>query len=190
MTSLPLCQPPGPSCGECRACCVAFPFLPEEGFWPEGKRAHEPCRFICASGCRIHEEPRPSGCTDFVCAYLAGNFAVRPDQCGVIFHDRSVAFCREIENRLGLQVESDGRPAMLYEMRAGAILEMDRESVRAGFEKMKSPYLLAVPFGLDTMYGGQIRGARSDLQRTIVCLVSDRPAYADRVIDWWLGRTP
>jgi hypothetical protein len=112
--SLPLCQPPERSCGDCRACCVAFPFLPEEGCWPEGKGAHEPCRFVCAGGCRIHEEPRPSSCTDFVCAYLAGMFPVGPDQCGV---------------------------------------------------EMGSPYVLAVPFGLDTMYGAQIRGARSDLQR-------------------------
>jgi hypothetical protein len=64
----------GLECGGCKECCIAFPLLPNEEYWPEGKPAYKPCRFLCESGCSIHEMPRPKVCTSFRCLYAHGRF--------------------------------------------------------------------------------------------------------------------
>jgi hypothetical protein len=69
---LPLIIAADRHCGPCTACCVAYPLLPQPDFWPEGKPAYTPCKFLCGQGCSIHDQPRPSVCTDFACAYLRG----------------------------------------------------------------------------------------------------------------------
>jgi hypothetical protein len=67
---LPTVKSAGNTCNGCTECCVGFPLLPNPDFWPEGKRAMEPCRFKTETGCGIHDQPRPKVCTDFLCCYL------------------------------------------------------------------------------------------------------------------------
>ena len=73
------------TCGPCSACCVSYPLLPIEEFWPDGKPAHAPCKFLCESRCGIHDRARPPVCTEYECAYIKGVVPQRPSECGVLF---------------------------------------------------------------------------------------------------------
>ena len=67
-------------CGECTACCTAFPV----------KELKKPIATECDyadEGCKIYND-RPQSCQDCLCAWITQPVAVlelRPDKCGVIF---------------------------------------------------------------------------------------------------------
>lgn len=72
------------SCGDCKACCVAFPmpFLQ--------KKAWEPCRHLVHYGCGNYLG-RPQPCRDFQCLFLSGHLEGderrRPDNLGMLFYN-------------------------------------------------------------------------------------------------------
>jgi len=70
-------------CGECQVCCWLY-CIPELDKPPRTN-----CKHQCASGCAIHEQPRPPICTDFVCCWKKLDWPeeLRPDKCHVVFSD-------------------------------------------------------------------------------------------------------
>jgi hypothetical protein len=69
-------------CGECQMCCWIY-CIPEMG-----KLGRTDCKHQCAKGCAIHDQPRPSMCTDFVCCWAQLDWwpeELRPDKCHVVF---------------------------------------------------------------------------------------------------------
>ena len=72
------------TCGECRACCYAFPLL--------DKAANCWCKHATPTGCGCYET-RPAVCRDYWCGYLTGDSwppEWRPDRSGVIVTVRGV----------------------------------------------------------------------------------------------------
>ncbi len=73
---------PKRSCKGCTACCVVFTVVDMD------KPSHTPCQHICERGCAIHDEPRPSMCTDFLCNWVTHpdwGEELRPDKCGIVY---------------------------------------------------------------------------------------------------------
>src|SRR5579859_1064739 len=125
-------------CGECTACCVHFPLMPEADFWPAGKPAGQPCKFLGKGGCTIHGQPRPKVCGDFICEWRAGILGAsaadwRPDRCGLILHQAGLDVL--LQGNLATMREQRFIPAHwqpedlslgIVETRPKALLETDR----------------------------------------------------------------
>lgn len=73
-------------CGDCKACCVAYPIDIEEFTKPE----QVPCQHLTDRGCGIYAS-RPELCRDFECLWLQGLFpgSDRSDRLGVVFQNCS-----------------------------------------------------------------------------------------------------
>ncbi|NLY01166.1 MAG: hypothetical protein GXY83_34170 [Rhodopirellula sp.] len=76
---------PKKPCGPCTACCTVFTVVEFD------KPRHTPCQHLCATGCSIHDQPRPATCTDFFCDWTLSDWGdeLRPDRCGVIYVTQS-----------------------------------------------------------------------------------------------------
>ncbi len=73
-------------CGGCWVCCYVYPIS------ELGKKDHESCKFISASGCSIHDQPRPLACSRFLCLWLLYPEIpdrYRPDRIGCVASYRS-----------------------------------------------------------------------------------------------------
>ena len=71
-------------CGECTACCYAFPVVELE------KERFTKCEYA-NKGCKIYNV-RPESCRKCLCAWVTQPeipIELRPDQCGVIFEKLS-----------------------------------------------------------------------------------------------------
>jgi hypothetical protein len=184
--SLPIAEPRRTTrtCGECQACCSYFPLLPNPGFWPEGKPAQEPCRYLCSKGCSIHDEPRPDVCTGFRCAYLMGNVPWRPDEVGVIFCGVPKEFATQLQLSAKCFPDPDDG-IMLVEGRPNAMLDLDSAKVRYYLGKNWKwwKYILVLPHGPDihNHHGnGRIR-----MFPGLLVFWDESPAYAEQLHEWW-----
>jgi hypothetical protein len=125
------------ACGPCRECCVAFLLSPNPEYWPEGKPAHAPCRFLDCDGCSIHDQPRPNVRTKYQCAYLYGDVPWRPDQVGVIFNLNFLwrLFQGELETLQAAGAvpgdwQGDAVAIRIFEARPRAVLALEPHKVR------------------------------------------------------------
>jgi len=182
--ALPMAQPKANlrQCGECQACCSWFPLLPNPDFWPEGKPAQQPCRYLCAKGCSIHDQPRPEVCTGFKCAYLTDDIPWRPDQIGVIFSAVPDNFFRMVKHPECFP-SSDGG-VMLVEGHSNAIVQLEAAKVRyyLGKRSIRLQYLLVLPYGTD------IHNHKHGRLRTwpgLLVLCDGSSTYAEQLNDWW-----
>jgi hypothetical protein len=183
-------------CGGCKECCIAFPLLPNEEFWPEGKPAHKPCRFLCESGCGIHEMPRPNVCTDFRCLYADGLLGSdpsqwRPDNCGVIFHTCSlhVLFQGDLAQFQSPGVlpphwRDDDTGIGMVETRPNALISLDVSKVRYRLGKLNWRIAVVTPHGFDIHVTEQ-RCIRIFREERIAVWWNTDPSYADQVLRWW-----
>src|SRR5436189_235739 len=146
MVSLPMATR---ECGECRECCIAFPLLADEQYWPEGKPAHQPCKHLCASGCAIHNQPRPEVCTEYRCDYLKGYIPYRPNECGVIMS--GTQYEQEVARQNGFNI---GFGIALFETRLEAVLQLESSKIRYYLRKNKRHYDYAsvMPYTVDSSY--------------------------------------
>ena len=168
------------TCGPCKACCVCYPLSPNEEFWPDGKRAYEPCKFLCESGCGIHDRPRPPVCTDYKCEYIEGVVPHRPSECGVIFS------CIRVHDLfLGqppLQFPPDDCGIQVVETCPEAVLRLSSRQVRYWFRRIPWCVTFVLPYGEDLFQ----HAYRLRCDRDVAVPWKDDPAYADKVIAWWL----
>ena len=168
------------TCGPCKACCVCYPLSPNEEFWPDGKRAYEPCKFLCESGCGIHDRPRPPVCTDYECAYIKGIVPHRPSECGVI-----VSCIRVHDLFLGqppLQFPPDEIGIQVVETCPEAVLRLSSRRVRYWLRRIPWCVAFVQPYGVDV----HRRPFCFRYNRDVAVAWEDDPAYADKVIEWWL----
>jgi hypothetical protein len=179
-------------CGECRECCITFPLLPNKDFWPEGKVAYKPCRFLCESGCSIHDKPRPKVCTDFRCMYgdrILGNDPSiwRPDKCGVMFYEASLlALLRGLLDvgRLPWHWQNDDSGIGIVETRPEALVRLDPSKIRYHLQKIDWRLAVVFPYGFDVLAAEDKPIRIYDDLRIAVWWKAD-PDYADRVCEWW-----
>lgn len=186
-------------CGECTACCVNFPLLPEPHFWPEGKRACEPCRFL-GKGCTIHDQPRPKVCTDFKCSWLRGLLGSsaadwRPDKSGLLI---TLGALDDLLQGYFSQAQMDGKlpphwsdddPGWgIVETRPEALVNTDRHSLAYRLDKAKFAcrMVVVIPYGRDPIYDER-KGMRQSSSSSFAVWWSDTPDYADKLIEWWEG---
>lgn len=162
-------QPEEQSCGECNACCVAFPLLPNEKWWPEGKKASEPCRHLKDGGCGncgIYKD-RPKVCSAFQCSYLEGRFgadlSMRPDKLGLMFYrpDLNVTAGSIIDDLkdmgyLKKWAELDDLSSVCVELRPNVLMEVDIKVIEKGVGKYIYPTMF-VPYGMDLIHGPNAR---------------------------------
>ena len=168
------------TCGPCTACCVAYPLLPNEEFWPDGKRAYAPCKFLCDKGCSIHDQPRPSVCTGYECAYLQGIVPQRPSECGVIFNPTTANIFFQ-GNPLP-QFPPDKYCIHMVETAPEAVLQLSSKQVRYWFRRIPWGMAGIQPYGVDPFqYPFRYR-----YWRDVAVFWKDDPDYATKVIDWWL----
>jgi hypothetical protein len=168
------------TCGLCKACCVCYLLSPDEEFWPDGKRAYEPCKFVCEKGCGIHDQPRPHVCTDYECAYIKGFVPHRPSGCGVIFTWTPVyaLFQGETPERF----PADGCGIQVVETCPEAVLRLSSRRVRYWLRRIPWCVALVQPYGVDVHQ----RPLCCRCHRDVAVPWKDDPAYADKVIEWWL----
>ena len=171
---------------------IAYPLLPNEGFWPEGKKAAKPCRFLCDKGCSIHDEPRPSVCTNFTCEYINGIVPQRPDQNGVIFATSYVSNALQgslldcqVQQLVPAHWEDDDLAISITEALPEAIFRLDPQKVRWWYRKHPWRLFVVIPYGFD-MFEYDCKSIRIRTPDLSVWF-ADTPTYADRVISWWNG---
>jgi hypothetical protein len=72
---------PKRTCNGCTACCILYTVVDVQ------KPRHTPCQHLCEQGCAIHDQARPSMCTDFLCEWIIDNWkeGLRPDKCGIVY---------------------------------------------------------------------------------------------------------
>jgi hypothetical protein len=179
---LPLAPATRRTCGGCTACCVAYPLVPAEGYWPDGKPAYTPCRYLCADGCGIHDRPRPPLCTDFACGYLLGTVPQRPSECGVLFSVATLYTLLLGQVPPGLDGQDPG--LQLVEARPGAVLGLEARRVRYWHRRVPARLAVVMPYGVDVH--GPVK-VRYHPAGGVAVYWEDGPGpgYADRVIDWW-----
>ena len=71
------------TCGGCRACCYVFPL--------GQKPARQWCQHVTATGCGLHDSPRPAICGSYRCMWLDYTEMpqkYRPDKCGYVITRR------------------------------------------------------------------------------------------------------
>ena len=167
------------TCGLCKACCVCYLLSPDEEFWPDGKRAYEPCKFLCESGCGIHDRPRPPVCTDYKCEYIEGVVPHRPSECGVIFN------CVRVHDLfLGqppLQFPPDDCGIQVVETCPEAVLRLSSRQVRYWFRRIPWCVAFVQTYGVDV----HELPLRVRYDRDVAVPWKDDPAYAIKVIHWW-----
>jgi hypothetical protein len=168
------------TCGPCTACCVSYPLAPNEEFWPDGKRAYAPCKFLCDKGCSIHDRPRPSVCTDYECAYIKGIVPHRPSECGVIFNCLGVDAL--FQHDPPPQFPPDECGLHVVETTPEAVLRLSSRQVRYWFRRIPWRVAVVQPYGEDVHQ----RPLQSRCHRDVAVFWKDDPAYADKVIHWWL----
>ena len=131
------------SCGECTACCVSFPLLPNRKYWPEGKKVGVPCRYL-GTGCTIHNQPRPEVCTSYQCAWREGKFGPdvewRPDRSGLMIYANTLlslfqGHLRAFQDRGMFQRWTDLDTGIgIVETRPRALVECDLGAVRSAWK--------------------------------------------------------
>jgi hypothetical protein len=167
------------TCGPCTACCVTYPLLPEEGFWPEGKPAYTPCKFLCKNGCSIHDRPRPPVCTDYHCAYINEVVPHRPSECGVLFTRKEVH--NLFEGDPPLPFPPHGCGIHVVETCPGAVLQLSSRQVRYWFRRTLWFVACVQPYGIDVSQHPVLYRWQHD----VAVVIHDDPAYdayADKVI--------
>ena len=179
------------TCNGCVECCVGFPLRPEADFWPEGKKAHEPCRFLKCDGCGIHDQPRPNICTDYVCEYIALNMPddYYPKNCKVIISLQSARknlFFQADDAKNLPGVDLNENCILLVETAQRALLNLESRRIRYYIgKKIDVPRLCCVlPYGIDHMYGGEGLHCRGSREGIFVAW-KDTPDYAHEVKAWW-----
>jgi hypothetical protein len=199
-------------CGDCQECCVAFPLLAEEGFWPQ-KPAHQPCRFLCAQGCSIHAQPRPKVCTQFQCCYAAGWLGDaprwRPDKAGVIVYAPKLEVLfpgpwQRWQAHFPVHWKGTDGGIGILECRPGALLQLEADKVRYWLNKFRQPWhrlIVVLPYGIDPLgiiaaakagrdaaAGAVALNLRLRKSADIAVWWSDDRSYADAIVHWWEGR--
>jgi hypothetical protein len=175
------------NCGPCQECCSGFGLLAKPGWWDENKPRNTPCRFQCAAGCSIHDQPRPDICTQFTCHYVEGNIPWRPDQCGVIISDANSEALARLCN-----LDDVPLPMLqIFESRPRALLDLDPAQLRYYLGKRALlPFrsCFVIPSYIDMAFRGIGNG---DFVRIVPPLIiigrvdhteADR-AYADQIAD-------
>jgi hypothetical protein len=176
---------------------VSYALLPEEKFWPEGKRAGEPCRFQCDKGCGIHEQPRPKVCGDFHCSYIRGHVPQRPDESGAIFAPQALELALrnplahyQAAGRLPGHWQKNDIVITIAETRPEALLSLDPEDVRQWFARFPWRMMVVIPSGFDVLHDLKVSAAECFMRIQVPTLGvwwKKSPAYADRVYRWWTG---
>jgi hypothetical protein len=193
--SLPTITTSRNDCGDCRECCIAYPLLPDERYWPDGKRAGTPCKFL-GNGCAIHDQPRPSVCTDFKCSYLKGVVPERPDQNGVIFACQPLdSVCQGQFERWqtnGWFPDSWGKEDLVVscvECRPKALLALEPGKLCGWFRKLPWRLFVVTSHGLDLLDALHSEKARLRYHAgdTIAVWWCDTPDYAEEILRWWRG---
>lgn len=184
------------TCGECTACCTAYPILPGPNFFSEGKPAATPCKHLCARGCSIYEQ-RPKICRDFRCDYLEGSLGSnaedwRPDRCGIIIVGQQPLhnlFQGEVPRHLA----PDALGTSLCEVWPHALVALDANKVRYRLHKVKyrQEFITVYPYGLDLF------GFQTDLEKRAMCVIGNlgvwwiteaEKEYSREVAAWWEKR--
>ncbi len=180
MIPLPLAK--DRTCGDCRECCIVFPFSPIADFWPVGKPAGALCSFAGPAGCSIHDQPRPAICTDFWCNYLSGEVPQRPSECGVLFiHPRLNNLFR---GDLPPGFAADEIGIQIIETRPEAIFQLQAQKVRYWHRKVNWRVAAICLFGFD-MQPSPLKCRMIDSCKLAV-FWKDEPTYADRAVEWWV----
>lgn len=180
------------TCGECSECCIAYPLLPNEQYWPEGKQAHVPCKHLCEGGCGIYQD-RPAVCAGFACGYLNGCVPQRPDENGVILWTQDLwhAFrCglaeMQFQGRVPDAWREDDLVIAAAECRPGALLALDPQRIRWWYKREEWRAMVAVPYGFDLL-NSKSGALRYYPGETIAVWWEGSPDYAERLIKWWHG---
>lgn len=191
-------------CGECTECCVAFPFLPEKGWWDDGKKAGAPCRFL-KTGCTIHDQPRPTLCTSYRCEWLNGGFGSyaeewRPDRCGIIVSAQDTATLFLTDDGLrqcGYRGAEMG--IHIQECRPRALISLDRhrlyyrlcKTIKARFHR-ELEFVMVNPCGCDVLFSDSARFRIQDYRIAqgfgVAWTTDEQRRYAEELHQWWCGQ--
>lgn len=178
------------NCNGCTECCTAFPLLPNPDFWPEGKKAHEPCRFLKCHGCGIHDRPRPSVCTDFTCGYLECDLPPEfwPKTCKVIVVRSYLKhfFGTEPWNCFA-DLEDENAPALvLVETEPRVFLAVDARRLRYWISKKvrlaPGVFTCLTPYGVHN----ERHKTRRWYEENVMVHWTGSPDYAEEVYAWWV----
>ena len=116
-------------CGECRACCYAFPL--------QDKPRRTWCKHSTPQGCACYKT-RPSVCSNFECLYLGEESAPpfwRPDRSGIIITQRG---------------EFRGHPILAFaECWDDALKDVIGQHIFRAFSRGNAILLCPIPNGLD-----------------------------------------
>jgi hypothetical protein len=120
-------------------------------------------------------------CTDYKCEYIRGFVPHRPSECGVIFS------CNRVHDLfLGqppLQFPPDEIGIQVVETCPEAVLRLSSRQVRYWFRRIPWCVAFVLPYGVDLdRCPLSFRG-----HRDVAVPWNDDPAYADKVIEWWLA---
>ncbi|MFL5243457.1 MAG: hypothetical protein ACJ8FY_15230 [Gemmataceae bacterium] len=175
------------TCDGCRECCIAYPLHKNPEYWPEGKKAHEPSRFLNCDGCGIHNQPRPAVCTDFACSYITRNMPLlyRPDKCKVIITQSAAqTFFQGSEYKYGID-RYEGC-FLLAETEPRALLDLESAKIKYYAAKKRAPkYTCFIPYGVDFFYGHKEIRIREAITGDVFVMWADSPDYAEEIISWW-----
>jgi hypothetical protein len=181
------------TCNGCTACCVAFPLLPNPGWWPAGKPAYQPCPFRkdhgggCGS-CGIHDQPRPTVCTAYECAYIGLGLPERywPKRSQVIITQTTLkAVLQDVPGLTDLDPED--LCVSLTEAAPRALLALDAAALRWHLAKhIQLPdWFTANPYGFDQLHGEGEYNLRRRGGIIVPWRTKDGPAYAEELYEWW-----
>jgi|GEM_PF-2184873 len=194
MRNLPVIEPViERSCGECTACCTAYPILASEDFFPEAKPAATPCKHLCATGCSIYDQ-RPPICKDFQCDYLDGTLGKdaeewRPDRCGVILLSQQrlgKLFQGDVPE--GLDPNSTGQS--IAEVWPRSLIALDYEKLRYRLKKATNcdrAFTVIYPYGFDMFNShSELSSAMYRVRRLGVWwMTEEEKRYSREVATWW-----
>jgi hypothetical protein len=183
------------TCNGCTECCVAFPLLPQQGWWPEGKPAHTPCRFLACDGCSIHDHARPSVCIDYECGWITHGLpaSFRPKESKVI-----ISYCtlKSVFQRATFGAQSDtyldmDDPVCTFtETAQRALVKLDAHKLRwhLGKNLTMPRWVGVVPYGIDNLTKGSTTNAdhiRLYPDADLLVLFREEGYYAAEVYMWW-----
>ena len=195
------------SCNGCTECCVAFPLLPEPGWWEEQKPAHQPCRFLHCNGCGIHDQPRPAICTEFQCGYILLDLpeAYYPRNCKVIMMLTNLKNVLQHDGWVEqFQVHTDEGHVSFVEAAPRALLALEAQKIRYHLAKrlIAPRWFSVVPYDVDLhdradcairgFPAGNLLDVCDDPsisvapQPGLMVAWKDSKEYAEEVRRWWM----